>query len=189
MSRRVLITGSRAWTDLLTIRGALREVWGDGTAVLVSGACPQGADCLAEQVWRQWGGHVQRHLADWVTVRAIGRVPTQRRDGDRRHPHPPLPALTLTRSSSDRWSELGPTTTCVRQTVQQTSYKVDWNHALRGVQVRRIVAGSSGDNDPRTNTQSGPDRAGLQLAHLVGNHAQPWERNDHQIRRAGHGIS
>jgi hypothetical protein len=48
---------------------------------------------------------------------------------------------------------------------------------------------SSGDNDPRTNTQSGPDRAGLQLAHLIGNHAQPWERNDHQIRRAGHGTS
>jgi hypothetical protein len=33
------------------------------------------------------------------------------------------------------------------------------------------------------------DRAGLQLAHLIGNHAQPWERNDHQIRRAGHGTS
>jgi hypothetical protein len=65
MSRRVLITGSRTWTDLLTIRRALREVWGDGTAVLVSGACPNGTDALAEQVWRQWGGHVERHPADW----------------------------------------------------------------------------------------------------------------------------
>lgn len=66
MNRRVLITGSRTWTDLPTIRRALREVWGDGTAVLLSGACPNGADALAEQVWRQWGGHVQRHPADWA---------------------------------------------------------------------------------------------------------------------------
>jgi hypothetical protein len=45
----VLITGSRTWADLPTIRGALREVWGDGTAVLVSGACPNGADALAQR--------------------------------------------------------------------------------------------------------------------------------------------
>jgi hypothetical protein len=70
----VLITGSRTWTDLPTIRRALREVWGDGTAVLVSGACPHGADCLAEQVWRQWGGHVKRAPRGLGQVRAIGRV-------------------------------------------------------------------------------------------------------------------
>ena len=63
--RRVLVTGSRTWTDALAIRVALRGVWGDGTAVLVSGACPSGADRLAELVWRQWGGHVEQHPADW----------------------------------------------------------------------------------------------------------------------------
>lgn len=51
MTRRVLVTGSRTWTDATTIRQALAEVWGDGTAVLVSGACSKGADRLAEQLW------------------------------------------------------------------------------------------------------------------------------------------
>lgn len=65
MTRRVLVTGSRTWTDATTIRQALAEVWGDRTAVLVSGARPQGADRIAEQLWQQWGGQVERHPADW----------------------------------------------------------------------------------------------------------------------------
>ncbi len=32
---RVLVTGSRTWTDTGAIRDALAAVWGDGTAVLV----------------------------------------------------------------------------------------------------------------------------------------------------------
>ena len=38
--RRVLVTGSRAWTDTATMRDALARVWVGGTAVLVSGAGP-----------------------------------------------------------------------------------------------------------------------------------------------------
>lgn len=64
--RRVLVTGSRTWTDTAIIRAALGTVWGDGTAVLVSGACPRGADRIAEQIWTGWGGHVERHPADWA---------------------------------------------------------------------------------------------------------------------------
>lgn len=63
--RRVLVTGSRTWTDTRTIRDALAAEWGQGRNTLITGACPRGADRLAEQCWRAWGGHVERHPADW----------------------------------------------------------------------------------------------------------------------------
>jgi len=63
--RRILVTGSRTWTDVAPIRAALATVWGDGTAVLVSGACPRGADHIADAIWASWGGRVERHPADW----------------------------------------------------------------------------------------------------------------------------
>lgn len=62
--RRVLVTGSRTWTDHTVIRAALAAVW-QPDAVLVSGACPRGADHLCEQCWTKWGGHLERHPADW----------------------------------------------------------------------------------------------------------------------------
>ncbi len=65
MARRVLVTGSRTWTDVAVIRTALREQWDDGTAVLITGCCPRGADDLAERTWMSWGGLVERHPADW----------------------------------------------------------------------------------------------------------------------------
>ena len=58
--RRVLVTGSRTWTDTTTIRTALASVWGHGDAVLVSGGCPHGADRLAKACWTRWGGRVER---------------------------------------------------------------------------------------------------------------------------------
>ena len=45
---RVLLAGSRAWTA--TTRDAVATVWGRGTAVLVSGAYPTGADRIAEKI-------------------------------------------------------------------------------------------------------------------------------------------
>jgi len=63
--RRVLVTGSRDWTDTTIIRAALAAQWGQGPAVLVSGGCPTGADRLAEACWSSWGGHVERHPPDW----------------------------------------------------------------------------------------------------------------------------
>lgn len=61
---RILVTGSRTWTDAGVIAGALAGYYREG-AVLVSGACPRGADALAEEYWALLGGEVERHPADW----------------------------------------------------------------------------------------------------------------------------
>lgn len=63
---RILITGSRTWADTTVIRDALLAVWHPDT-VLVSGACPRGADALCETYWRRRGGRIERHPADWAT--------------------------------------------------------------------------------------------------------------------------
>jgi hypothetical protein len=72
---RVLVTGSRTWDDAKTIREALEAVaygaTGGGVEVLtvVHGACPNGADELADQWVRYFNGPItvtaERHPALW----------------------------------------------------------------------------------------------------------------------------
>lgn len=62
--RRVLITGSRDWTNARSIRDALTAYFSKDV-VLVTGACPTGADRIAEMFWTRWGGRIERHPADW----------------------------------------------------------------------------------------------------------------------------
>lgn len=66
---RILITGSRDWDLFNPIANTLYAVWsGYGQpkdAILVSGACPKGADRIAEIVWEHAGLPVERHPADW----------------------------------------------------------------------------------------------------------------------------
>lgn len=73
---RLLVTGSRDWTDRDAINDALWD-WliengftaktskGLPKPILVVGACKTGADLIAEELWRSWGYPVERHPADW----------------------------------------------------------------------------------------------------------------------------
>jgi hypothetical protein len=68
---RILVTGSRDWPDddeLLPYELGLAI--GDGSregrrVVIVHGACPTGADALADRLARDHGFDVEPHPADW----------------------------------------------------------------------------------------------------------------------------
>jgi hypothetical protein len=74
---RILVTGSRDWTDDVRINEALQMAWrqlsfkpetGYSLAVtLVSGNCPTGADHIAEAIWKAQGLPLELHPADWDT--------------------------------------------------------------------------------------------------------------------------
>lgn len=67
---RVLITGSRDWPSALTIEYVLDDIeatFGERIHTLVSGACPTGADLIAEFFARKIGWTIERHPADWGT--------------------------------------------------------------------------------------------------------------------------
>ncbi|WP_405461642.1 DUF2493 domain-containing protein [Streptomyces sp. NBC_00101] len=71
---RILITGSRDWTDRAAIGNALTAIaaanaFSDRPTVIVHGACPTGADTIADG-WARWHGArsplitVERHRAE-----------------------------------------------------------------------------------------------------------------------------
>lgn len=67
---RILITGSRDWTDRNTIFNAILDLredfpfyWED--VVIVHGDCPTGADFLAQSIAEQCDLVTERHPADW----------------------------------------------------------------------------------------------------------------------------
>lgn len=64
---RVIVTGSRTWDDIRTIRWTLTwiDTHNPGPHTLVSGACPNGADRLAEVIAGQLGWTVELHPAQW----------------------------------------------------------------------------------------------------------------------------
>ncbi len=69
MTRRILVTGSRDWTDRNVVRTALVDAWIElgrpMNAVLVQGECHLGgADQIAAEIWRGWGYPVEGHPAE-----------------------------------------------------------------------------------------------------------------------------
>jgi hypothetical protein len=66
---RLLVTGSRDWSDAQVITRELEIVQAhEGEqVVLVSGHCPNGADKIAEDVAVKFGWMIERHPADWKT--------------------------------------------------------------------------------------------------------------------------
>lgn len=69
--RRVLVTGSRTWRQASVIFDALDSAY-TGAMIVVHGACPNGADVIADMWTRMrhrqgWNVAVERHPADWDT--------------------------------------------------------------------------------------------------------------------------
>lgn len=74
---RVLITGSRDWTDRRIIQAALRGAGMGERHTLVSGACPTGADLMAEEEAAFLGWDIERHPADWSIGKKAGPLRNQ----------------------------------------------------------------------------------------------------------------
>ena len=63
---RILITGSRHWTDRLHLEQAIWEVIGhERRVVIIHGDCPTGADRLARRLADAWNITQEPYPADW----------------------------------------------------------------------------------------------------------------------------
>jgi hypothetical protein len=60
---KVLVTGSRDWKDEKAIERELKKL-PQGT-VIIHGACPTGADALADKIAMKLGFKLRRYPADW----------------------------------------------------------------------------------------------------------------------------
>lgn len=70
--KRILVTGSRDWTDIDTIRAALmNEVIVGEQMLVIHGAC-RGADMLADKVAQSLGWYREPHPAQWQFGRGAG---------------------------------------------------------------------------------------------------------------------
>jgi len=87
---RILVTVSRTWSDISTMREVLEKVFNqfpDG--VLVHGDCPKG-DRLAASIWKRLGGLEEKWPAAWGTkcTATCKHPPRERKDGTEYCPVP-----------------------------------------------------------------------------------------------------
>jgi YspA, cpYpsA-related SLOG family len=79
---RLLVTGSRTWHDIAAIEQALAMILArhpEGV-LLIHGACPRGADAIADAYAARTPGYqVEAHPADW---QRYGRAAGYRRNGE-----------------------------------------------------------------------------------------------------------
>lgn len=120
--KRILITGSRTWTDRAWIEAELDRAakdLGDTDITLVSGACPRGADRICEQVAQARGWTVERHPADWE---AYGRSAGMIRNRDMVRLGADM-CIAFVRNSSSG------TTNCARA-AERAGIRTRWNEAV-----------------------------------------------------------
>lgn len=60
---KVLVTGSRDWSDKRAVHLALKQLPPD--TVIIHGACPTGADAMADAIAKKLGLTVRAYPADW----------------------------------------------------------------------------------------------------------------------------
>lgn len=88
--KRLLVTGSRSWTDRDAIQSHLWDAFQDlaaddpdGDVTLIHGAA-HGADRLAADIWDEWGLPAESYPADWTGPCALG-CPSQHRKWNTRN--------------------------------------------------------------------------------------------------------
>lgn len=70
---RLLITGSRTWSDVAVIEREFEVVAKhEGSAVVLVSGGAKGADTLCEQIAERHGWVVERHLPDWSVGKRAG---------------------------------------------------------------------------------------------------------------------
>ena len=77
---RILVTGSRDWSDVNAVATALGYAstgWSPSSVTVVHGACPTGADAIADEWGTGFGFTVERHPADWSQGKKAGPLRNQ----------------------------------------------------------------------------------------------------------------
>ena len=87
---RILITGSRDWEDDpklsfelgAAIGDAIRDGHEQADIVIVHGACPKGADAMADRIARDYHWRTEPHPADWRPGGVLDRSAGFRRNAE-----------------------------------------------------------------------------------------------------------